>query len=150
MTVCLDKSMGGTELCEVNFNMADFKFDEYKIIRLNMNPCPSNDIIEINPEETFLDIGIKGKRAQGLIQASMNKGLKPGSQGLPPLSKSQTLSNSTSLDKLDVNSVQIQQEMELIKKEFKIKKKEYDKSIMAKNTKINDLMTELENTKTDL
>jgi len=40
--------------------------------------------------------------------------------------------------------------MDLIKKEFKVKKKEYDKNIMAKNTKINDLMTELENTKTDL
>lgn len=40
--------------------------------------------------------------------------------------------------------------MELLKKEMKFKKKEYDKNIMAKNTKINDLMTELENTKTDL
>jgi len=67
MTVCLDKSMGGTELCEVSFNMADFKFDDYKIIRLNMNPCPNNDVLEINSEETFLDIGLKGKRAQGLL-----------------------------------------------------------------------------------
>lgn len=107
MTVCLDKSMGGTELCDVSFNMADFKFDEYKIIRLNMNPCANNDIIEINSEETFLDIGLKGKRAQGLLQASMNKGLKPGTQGLPPLAKSQTQLHSSSMDKIDVNSVQI-------------------------------------------
>ena len=63
MTVCLDKSMGGTELCEVSFNMADFTFDQYKVIRLNMNQHPNNQIIEINSEETFLDIGLKGKRA---------------------------------------------------------------------------------------
>lgn len=38
----------------------------------------------------------------------------------------------------------------MLKKEIKLKKKEYDKNILSKNTKINDLMTELENTKTDL
>lgn len=86
MTVCLDKSMGGTELCEVSFNMADFKFDEYKVVRLHLNQCPANNIIEIDRDETFLDIGLKGKRANGLLQASLQK----QKTALPPLSKSTT------------------------------------------------------------
>jgi hypothetical protein len=36
MTVCLDRSSGGTDLCEVSFNMADFTYGEYKILRLDM------------------------------------------------------------------------------------------------------------------
>ena len=66
MTVCLDKSMGGTELAEIEFNMADFKFNEYKILRLYLNKSPGNDKIEID-KETFLDIGIKGTQQQGLL-----------------------------------------------------------------------------------
>jgi len=30
MTVCLDKSLGGTQLAEAEFNMADFFYGEYK------------------------------------------------------------------------------------------------------------------------
>jgi len=62
MTVCLDKSMGGTELCDITFNMADFKYGEYKILRLYMNKCPNNNVIDIDKEETFLDIGLKGTK----------------------------------------------------------------------------------------
>ena len=36
MTVCLDKNMGGTDVAEIYFNMADFKYGEYKILRLYM------------------------------------------------------------------------------------------------------------------
>ena len=50
MTVQLDKSMGGTELCDISFNMADFKFGEYKILRLFMKKCPDNDIVEIEED----------------------------------------------------------------------------------------------------
>ena len=41
-------------------------------------------------------------------------------------------------------------ELDQLKKDYKRKKLEADKTINSKNTKINDLMTELENTKTDL
>ena len=30
MTVCLDKSLGGTQLAQVEFNMADFFYGDYK------------------------------------------------------------------------------------------------------------------------
>jgi len=39
LTVTLDKSMGGTEIGEIEFNMADFSFGEYKITRLNLIKC---------------------------------------------------------------------------------------------------------------
>lgn len=69
MTVALDKSQGGTELCDISFNMADFKFNEYKILRLYLNQCPQNTDIEIDPENTYLDIGLKGTMAKGLINS---------------------------------------------------------------------------------
>jgi hypothetical protein len=34
MTVLLDKSMGGAEIAQVDFNMADFEIDEHKPQRL--------------------------------------------------------------------------------------------------------------------
>jgi hypothetical protein len=74
MTVVLDKSMGGTELCDISFNMADFKYGEYKILRLFMKKCPGNDVIRIEEDEVFLDIGLKGTRHQGLLKASLKGG----------------------------------------------------------------------------
>lgn len=40
--------------------------------------------------------------------------------------------------------------MDILKKEVRQQKKEFDKTVYVKNTKINDLLTELENSKTDL
>jgi hypothetical protein len=73
MTVCFDKSLGGTELCEISFNMADFKFGEYKILRLFMKKCPQNNVVEIEDDEVWLDIGLKGTKSQGLLKASLKK-----------------------------------------------------------------------------
>jgi hypothetical protein len=45
---------------------------------------------------------------------------------------------------------QLLAEIEKLTKEKKGSKKEHDKELAGKNTKINNLLTELENTKTDL
>lgn len=37
MSVCLERSLGGTEIAEISFNMADFKYGEYKILRLYLH-----------------------------------------------------------------------------------------------------------------
>lgn len=55
--------MGGTELGEVEFNMADFKFGEYKIVRLFLRKSAANTSYDFNPEETFIDLALKGSRA---------------------------------------------------------------------------------------
>jgi hypothetical protein len=65
MTVTLDKSMGGADIAEIDFNMADFTFGEYKLVRLFLKKCP-NSPIDFEPESTFLDIALKGTRASGL------------------------------------------------------------------------------------
>jgi len=70
MTICLDKQMGGTEIAEINFNMADFKMDEYKILRLYLHKSSANDTIDINEDETYLDIGLKGTKAKGIMGRS--------------------------------------------------------------------------------
>ena len=69
MTVALDKNMGGTELCDISFNMADFKFNEYKILRLYLNKCLQNTEYEIDGDNTYLDIGLKGTMAKGLMNS---------------------------------------------------------------------------------
>lgn len=50
LTVTLDKSMGGTEIGEIEFNMADFSFGEYKIQRLFLKKCPHNEVIPFEYE----------------------------------------------------------------------------------------------------
>mgnify|MGYP000957818720 CR=1 FL=1 len=66
MTICLDKSMGGTDIAEIKFNMADFKFNEYKILRLYLHKSEANTTIDIPEEQVYLDIGLKGTFAKGI------------------------------------------------------------------------------------
>ena len=47
ISVQLDKTQGGIEIAEIDFNMADFTFGEYKNIRLQLNKCEGNQTIEI-------------------------------------------------------------------------------------------------------
>lgn len=79
MTVCLDKSMGGTDIAEINFNMADFKFNEYKILRLYLHKSPDNEKIDIVDDECYLDIGLKGTIAKGF--QNISRGASKSSYG---------------------------------------------------------------------
>ena len=79
MTICLDKSMGGTDIAEINFNMADFKYNEYKILRLYLHKSEANTTIDIPEEEVYLDIGLKGTMAKGLSRPSGSKSNYGGS-----------------------------------------------------------------------
>lgn len=72
MTVQLDKSKGGTMIAEVEFNMADFIYGEYKYRTLNLVKCEENTVIDINPEETWIEIGLKGTKQDGLVQKRMS------------------------------------------------------------------------------
>lgn len=44
----------------------------------------------------------------------------------------------------------LQKEIDKLYREKKLQKREHDRDLAQKNTKINNLLTELENTKTDL
>lgn len=50
------------ELAEQELNMADFGQGEYKQVRLRLKKCDSNNLIDIQ-EECFIDLGLKGTRA---------------------------------------------------------------------------------------
>ena len=67
LTVTLDKSMGGTELGEIEFNMADFSLGEYKITRLYLNKSAGNNVIDFDYEDAYLDIGLKGTKNSGMM-----------------------------------------------------------------------------------
>ena len=81
MTVCLDKSLGGKQIGEVEFNMADFNYGSYKAIRLQLNQCEGNADYNFDASETYIDIGLKGTKADGLVQKRMSaiKEYKKGS-----------------------------------------------------------------------
>tara|TARA_B110001450_G_scaffold179682_1_gene167890 strand:- start:489 stop:881 length:393 start_codon:yes stop_codon:yes gene_type:complete len=111
MTICLDKSMGGTEIAEINFNMADFKMGEYKILRLYLHKSSSNTLIDIDEEQTYLDIGLKGTNAKGIMGRSGAKSSYGGSQsGYNSKSMGMGLSSSmmqgSSSTKAAVNSME--------------------------------------------
>lgn len=73
MTVQLDKSRGGTLIGEVEFDMTDFNYGEYKYRVLQLVKCPSNDVLDFDPEDTYLEIGLKGTKQDGLVQKRMHE-----------------------------------------------------------------------------
>ena len=60
MSICLDRNSGGTEIAETDFNMANFKFGEYTITRLHLKQSAGNATIEVDSENTFIEIGLRG------------------------------------------------------------------------------------------
>lgn len=73
MTVQLDKSRGGTPIAEIEFNMADFTYNEYKYRTLYLTKCDENNVLDFDPSETYLEIGLKGTRQDGLVQKRMTE-----------------------------------------------------------------------------
>ena len=52
--------------------MADFSYGAYKNHRLFLQPSEGNVDYEFDPENTYLDIGLKGTKADGLVQKRMS------------------------------------------------------------------------------
>lgn len=74
MTVQLDKSKGGTQIGEVEFDMTDFTYGEYKYRTLNLKICKENNgVLDFDTNETFLEIGLKGTKQDGLVQKRMSE-----------------------------------------------------------------------------
>jgi hypothetical protein len=72
LTVCLDKSLGGTELGTAEVDMGNYSYGQYNLIKLNLEQCPSNTDYPFDPSETVLEVGLKGTRADGLVQKRMS------------------------------------------------------------------------------
>lgn len=153
MTVCLDKSLGGTQLAEVEFNMADFFYGDYKEQRLILKQHKDNDKIDIDEPDTYIEIGLKGTKADGLVQKRMsaiksqvNNEIKNlmTQNGLSALQKTKSGVDSKLVKNL------IDDEMEQYKKEAKERKKEYERKIAEKNTRINELLNDLDNKSKDI
>ena len=72
LTVCLDKSLGGHELGTAEVDMGNYAYGQYNMIKLNLIQCPSNTEYPFESSETYLEIGLKGTRADGLVQKRMS------------------------------------------------------------------------------
>ena len=73
MTVQLDKTQGSTKIGEVEFDMTDFLYGQYKYKTLNLVKCQSNDKLDFDPAESYLEIGLKGTKQDGLVQKRMSE-----------------------------------------------------------------------------
>lgn len=62
MTVQLDKSKGGTLIGEVEFNMADFAYGDYKYRTLNITKCLENNVLDFETDESFIEVGLRGTK----------------------------------------------------------------------------------------
>ena len=151
MSICLDRNSGGTEIAETDFNMANFKFGEYTITRLHLKQSAGNATIEVDSENTFIEIGLRGQRVDGLLTNRGSKALASSTWSkLGSVSSSYNPANSMmDPEQRDANNA-LTQEIEKMKKDMKLMKKEFERDKAQKNTKINNLLTDLENAKTDL
>ena len=159
MTVMLDKSMGGTHIGEVEFDMGDFEYGSYKYRTLNLKRSEQNvDAIEFEPEEAYLEIGLKGTRQDGLVQKRMSEIKKQMDSSIKDVMRLSMASSNSTVQENVLKGVQsqeifqniVQVEVDKIKKEGKEKMKEYEEKLNKKNKIINDLLTDSENIKTEL
>ena len=72
LTVALNKENGYKELAEVEFDMADYKYGKYNGMRLFFEKCKDNNQYTFDPAESYIEIGIKGTKADGLVQQRMS------------------------------------------------------------------------------
>lgn len=115
MTVVLDKSMGETPLAEVEFNMADFNYGEYKPVKLYLKKCTDNDYVDIDPDQTYLDIGLKGTRANHNMDRKNPNNPFRANKNLRPLDASQDFKGMG--DRPGSSNGLVNQELDKLKKE---------------------------------
>lgn len=141
--------MGELPIAEVEFNMADYVYGEYNPVTLYLKKSPENNMIDIDPNETYLSIGLKGTRANNSFidkRSAINSLRSKGSRSaLDTVSDNKTMNDRTN----SISSMHTQ-EVERIKKENRLLQKELQRETTVKNTKINNLITDVENLKTDL
>ena len=73
LTVCLDKQLGGTELATAEVDMGNYSYGQYNMLKLQLKQCEGNTEYNFDPSETFLEVGLKGTRADGLVQKRMSE-----------------------------------------------------------------------------
>jgi len=161
MTVQLDKSRGGTHIGEVEFNMADFTYGEYKYRKLELVQCPENGVINFEADNLpHLEIGLKGTRQDGLVQKRMSAIKNQMDSSIKDIVKKQLeqtgdkkettedILKGVKSQEIFQNIVQI--EVDKLKKEAKEKISQYEDKLQKKNKTINDLLTDSENLKTEV
>ena len=105
MTVQLDRSKGGTHIGEVEFDMGDFIYGEYKYRTLYLKKSDANDIItfDSDAQDTYLEIGLKGTRQDGLVQKRMSEIKKQMDSSIKDIMKN---SLNTSGKQMEANILQ--------------------------------------------
>lgn len=72
LAIALNRNYGYMELAEVQFDMADFKYGRYNGQRLFLQQVEGNSQYNFKAGEAYLEIGIKGTRADGLVMQRMS------------------------------------------------------------------------------
>lgn len=66
--VHLSREMGGKEIAHVEFDMADYKYGKYNGQRLYLESSKDNTDYSFDTQESYIEIGIKGTKAEGLVK----------------------------------------------------------------------------------
>ena len=130
-----------------------------------MTQSEGNDTYNFDKSETYIDIGLKGTKADGLVQKRMSAIKEQMNDTLKDLMKgnmkqggggdqkkgAEALKNmlqGTQSQELFQNIINI--EVDKLKKDAREKKKEYERKLLDKTNKINELLTDLENKQTEM
>ena len=73
LAVALNRNYGYKEIAEVNFDLSDFKYNRYNGMRLFLSQVPSNTEYNLAGEAAYIEIGIRGTRADGLVMQRMSQ-----------------------------------------------------------------------------
>lgn len=151
LTVCLDKSLGGTELGTAEVDMGNYSYGQYNVIKLNLEQCPSNTEYPFDPSETVLEVGLKGTRADGLVQKRMSAIKQQMADNIKKQLNPAKSPNHKEVSQInEAMQAMMNSEIERIKKEQREAAKVYEKKLLESNVKINGMLTSVENYKTDL
>jgi hypothetical protein len=161
LAIALNRNYGYMELAEVQFDMADFKYGRYNGQRLFLQQVESNEKYNFKSGEAYLEIGIKGTRADGLvmqrrslskskitdtIKKQMQFGDEGGSPGMSPSGSPVRERPSPSLGGHEDNSAQYQREIDALKRE----KSELNAQLNAANSENYQTKNQMRNLERDL
>ena len=134
--------------------MADFKYGKYNGQRLFLEQSQNNTEWNFDSQKSYLEIGIKGTKSDGLVEKRMKVIKQKIAQDLtknfdPSAANPNPAQKNLSSTEMEIQNI-FKNEYEKMIKENTEQRTEYEKKLQSKNAQINQLNTTLANTKTEI
>lgn len=73
LTICLDKSSGNKEIVKAELDMTKYNYGKFNNMQLKLVDCFVNSELLADSQDCYLEIGLKGTKADGLVQKRMSE-----------------------------------------------------------------------------